>query len=327
MSETEVTTEVQVDDTDNLDTFANDFFGEKTKAEPDAKPDEVEQDSDAETGEVDTKAQTDEPDPNEDPEAEFKEAPPKKKTVQDRIDELVKQREDIKRESAAEIDKVRKEFEAQLAALKPTASAPKSNEPDPTDINDDGTLKYELGEFDPQYIRDLTKFTFAQERIQSEADASKLALQVRETEARQVLTTEWNGKVEAAKTEYPDFQEKATTLLDGFGGLSQDYASYLSTVLMQMDHGTDVLYYLSNNPEEATKIVNSGAQKATLALGRIEAKFYEAAQTKLAAKPKVSSAPTPPPMRTRGTNGAFISVAPDTDDLDAFENSFFVKRK
>lgn len=327
MSETQVTTESQVVDTDNLDTFAQEFFGEKTKAPSAAKPEEVEQD-DVDAGEVDTQSQTDETDPNAEPEAEYKEAPPKKKTVQDRIDELVKQREDIKRESAAELDKVRKEFEDKLAALKPNVPAtPKSAEPTPDDLNEDGSPKYGLGEFDPQYVRDLTKFAFAQERETAAAEAQRTARAQQETEARTTLTTEWNGKVEAAKQTYPDFQEKASTMLNGLGGLPDDYAGYLSTVLMSMDHGTDVLYYLSNNPEEAVKIVNSGAQKATLALGRIEAKFYEAAQTKQAAKPKVSNAPPPPSERARGTNGAFVAVAPDTDDLDAFTAEFFRKRK
>lgn len=128
---------------------------------------------------------------------------------------------------------------------------------------------------------------------------------------------------------YPDFQEKGQALLNGFNHLEPSYAQYLSTVLMSMDKGPDVLYYLSNNPAEATSIVNSGAQKATLALGRIEAKFLEAEAAKVLQKPKTSKAPNPvpPQARTRGSNGAFISVAPDTDDLDAFSQEFFVKKK
>ncbi len=332
MSETQVTTEEQSVDTDNLDTFATEFFSGKTKAKTeDAKPQEVEQEPEvADDAEVDTEAQDqeDQADPNTDPEAEYKEAPPKKKTVQDRIDELVKQREDTKREAAAELEKVRKDFEEKLAALQPKqADAKSANEPTPEDVNEDGTPKYALGEFDPQYVRDLTKFTFAQEREQARKETETAALVERETAARQALTGEWNTKVEAAKTSYPDFQSKAQTLLDGLSGLPNDYAGYLSTVIMSMDHGTDVLYYLSNNPEEAVKIVNSGAQKATLALGRIEAKFYEADAQKQAAKPKVSKAPPPPTERARGTNGAFVAVAPDTDDLDAFTAEFFRKRK
>jgi hypothetical protein len=327
MSETQVTTESQVVDTDNLDTFASEFFGEKTKAEPAAKPDQVEQDSD-DDGQVDPEAQKTDVDPNEDSEAEFKEAPPKKKTVQDRIDELVKQREDTKREAEVNLEKVRKEFEDKLAALAPkTQTANKTAEPQPTDLDENGDPKYELGEFDTKFVRDLTKFTFAQERASAEATAQQAAQKAEQVAAQQVLTNEWNGRVETAKESYPDFIEKSQSLLDGFGNLDQGYAGYLSTTLMQMPHGTDVLYYLAQNPTEAKEIVNSGALKATLALGRISAKFADADAQKQLAKPKISNAPTPPSVRARGTNGAFVSVAGDTDNLDDFEAEFFRKKK
>lgn len=328
MSETEVTTEGQVEVIDDLDAFATDFFGKKDKAEPDANP-EAEQDDETVGEQVDPDAQKDqEPDPNADPDAEFVEAPKKKPTVQDRIDELVRQREDTKREAAAQLAQVRKEFEDKLAALQPKAPvAAEAGEPTPDDVNEDGTPKYSLGEFDPQYVRDLTKFAFAQERDRAAAETAQATEQARQDQALETLQTEWNGKVEVAKTSYPDFTAKATGLLDNFNSLEPQYARYLSGILMSMEHGTDVLYYLSNNPDEATKIVNSGAQKATLALGRIEAKFFEADAEKLVAKPKVSKAPPPPGVQARGTNGAFVAVAPDTDDLDAFTSEFFRKRK
>jgi len=327
MSETEVTTEAQAIDTDDLDTFSNDFFGRKSEETSDSTTDNVEQEQVTETeAEDNTEAQTEETD---EPEAksETEEQAPKKKTVQDRIDELVKQREDTKREAQAQLEAMRKEFEEKLAALQPKAPEPKAaTEPQPTDLNEDGTEKYPLGEFDPQYIRDLTRHTLETERLQAAQKAEQERVQRQEQEARQALTNEWNGKLEAAKTEYPDLIEKGQELLANFKDLPDAYADYLGTVIMQMDKGPDVLYYLSNHPAEAAQIVNSGAQKATLALGRIEAKFIEADAQKQAAKPIVSKAPPPPPVRARGTNGAFI-VAPDTDDLDAFESQFFKPRK
>ncbi len=329
MSETEVTTEGQVVDTDNLDAFSADFFGRK-EAKPEATTPEAEQEETTEQEVEDPKAQDTEVDPNEDAEAEFKEAPPKKKTVQDRIDELVKQREDAKREGDVKLEALRKEFQEQLAKLQPkqTDQELKATEPQPGDLKEDGTPKYDLGEFDPQYIRDLTRHTLEQERAQAAIKADEDQRVKDQQRQGQELQTSWNEKVETAKVEYPDFEEKGAQLLNGFGNLDQNYATYLSTLLMSMDKGTDVLYYLSSNPEEAVKIVNSGAQRATLALGRIEAKFLEADAEKQLAKPKMSKAPAPAPanVRARGTNGAFVAVAPDTDDLDAFSSEFF-KRK
>jgi hypothetical protein len=334
MSETLVTTtEVQFDNNDDLDAFTTDFFGQKKVDTEQASSKHTIQGVDAEQDVVEeaeveeTEAQKTEVDPNEDPEAEYKEAPPKKKTVQDRIDELVRQREDTKREAAAEIERLRKEFEEFKQRSTPQEAVKKSAEPTPNDLKEDGTPKYDLGEFDPQYIRDLTRYTLDQERSQAALRAEEEAKVRQETEAREALTSEWNQRVKAAEAEYPDFMEKGQTLLAGFNNLDQGYAGYLSTVLMSMEKGPDVLYYLSNHPEEAVKIVNSGAQKATLALGRIEAKFLEADAQKQVAKPRISKAPPPSPVQSRGTAAGHLKVEPDTDDLDAFSKEFFVRRR
>jgi hypothetical protein len=66
---------------------------------------------------------------------------------------------------------------------------------------------------------------------------------------------------------------------------------------------------------------------ATLAIGRLDAKFNKPpVQRKKRNTKKVSEAPKPPESsRSRGSGGKF-AVAGDTDDLDAFEKEFY-KRK
>lgn len=326
MSETQVTTEAQIDDTDNLDAFSTEFFGEKKvpeeAAKPDAEQDEVKVDENG-----NTEAQTTDQEDDLDAEVPQEDTPPKKKTFQDRINELVKQREDEKRASDARIEQIRKEFEEQIASLKPKQVENKSAEPTPLDQNEDGTDKYPLGEYDPLFIRDLTRFTLESERTQAKI-RDEQERQQREIETQQTTLVEsWNEKLNPAKEKYPDLIEKGTELINGFNDLDPSYAQYLTNLLMSMDQGPDVLYYLANNRDEAVKIVNSGAQRATLALGRIEAKFVEAEQEKQKAKPKVSQAPPPAPQ-ARGTGGGGrVSVEADTDNLDAFEKEFFRKAK
>lgn len=319
MSGTEVTTEVQFDNTDDLDSFSNSFFGQKETISEDIRPSVAAEEEQVEVVETEPVAEQ-----TNELEQEYVEPTPKKKTVQDRIDELVKQREDVKREADARLETQKREFEARLAALeKPPAIEQKTNEPTPNDKKEDGTEKYPLGEFDPQYIRDLTRFTLEAERVQANQKAEIQARERQMQEQRSQLQSSWNSKLQTATQEYPDLVEKGQTLINRFTNLEPTYSQYLTDTLMEMDHGPEVLYYLSSNPDEAIKIINSGAKKATLALGRIEARFAEVAAQKLAAKPKVTKAPTPPPVRARGTNGAFISVAPDTEDLNAFEQEFF----
>lgn len=329
MSETEVTTEVQVVDTENLDEFTSTFFGEKPEVEPAAKQESEQEEVPAQTeGEEDSAQTTDELTDEDEAAAEAELAnAPKKSKVQERIDELVKQREDAKREAAAQIVQLRKEFEEKLAALKPAQPTVKAAEPTPDSKNEDGSDKYPLGEFDPLYIRDLTRYTLEEERTQANIRAEEQRRANEQEAAAAALQSSWNEKLVTAKEKYPDLAEKGQQLLDGFADLNQDYAGYLATVLMSMDYGPDVLHYLSNNQDEARKIVNSGAQKATLALGRIEAKFAEVEAQKVIAKPVVSKAPPPPPVQARGTAGGTKTIEPDTDDLDAFTDVFFAKNK
>ena len=327
MSETQTTTESSSSVTDDLDAFATELFGGAPAATPDANQEVEQEEVIAETG--DTETQSDELTDQEVEAAEVELAKPKSK-VQERIDELVRQREEAKREADAKIDAMRKEFEDKLAALKPVEpvkAAPTGGEPDPDALDDEGNPKYALGEFDPKYIKDLTRYTLETERAAVLAQEA----QQRETQAHQLqvqqLQENWTTKVESAKEKYPDLVEKGQALLGGFANLPPAYSDYLTTVLQSMDHGPDVLYYLSNHPEEAHAIVNSGAQKATLALGRIEARFVEAEATKVLAKPKITKAPPPPTATARGTGGGGRSVSPDTDDLDAFASEFFARKR
>lgn len=323
MSETETTTEVQFDNSDDLDVFSAGFFGQKPAESTETKA-ETEQEEVVEA-KVEDQAQTDEEDEAE-LQQEVKETP-KKKTVQDRIDEVVRQREEQKRESERQLAELRAEIQKLKTPEAQPATQTAADEPKPDAVDKDGNPVYGLGEFDPQYIRDLTRFTLQQERAKVDAEVAETQRRTAMQQEQQALTTSWNTKLTEATKEYPDLIEKGTELLQNFNNMDQNYANYLSTLLMGMEKGPDVLYYLSNHLDEAATIVNSGAQKATLALGRLEARFTKAEQE--APKPRSSKAPTPPPRnaQARGTNGAFIQVEPDTDDLDAFSAEFFKPRK
>ena len=326
-TEAQAPTETTVDIMEDLDAFSSEFYGRNAETPPAANPEAEQDPAETTTEEVEADAQPSELTEEDEAQAEVELAKPKSK-VQERIDELVRQREETKRDADAKIEAMRREFEDKLAALKPPEpvkpqTASSDAEPNPDALDAEGNPKYALGEFDPAYIRDLTRFTLNQERaVALQREAEERTVREQQAQATQ-LQESWMSKVEASKGKYPDLIEKATPMLQSFDNLPQNYAQYLTTVLQSMDHGPDVLYYLSNHPDEARTIVNSGAQKATLALGRIEAKFVEAEAQKQVAKPKVSSAPPPPPVSARGTGGAPPRVAPDTDDLNAFEREFF----
>lgn len=306
------------DDTD-LDQFSSDFFGEKKEEEAPAKAPAEEDDSDdakKDDTHVEDDALAEEEDKEEEP------APKPKTRSEKRIEELNAKWRQEQREKE---DLQRKLDELQSGQQnKDQKSTPVTADdgPTPNDVKEDGTEKYPLGEFDPAYIRDLTRYTIAQERAEAKAALEAEAEQGKVTEAQAALVNDWNAKLPAAQEKYTDFTEKGQELVESFEDLDPAYGSYLTETLMSMEFGTDVLYYLANNPDEARDIVNSGARQATVRLGRLEAKFAKASEPP---ERRVSNAPPPPPAN-KGLAQARMPVAGDTDSLDDFEKVFFKKR-
>lgn len=334
-------TNIAAEDDGNLDDFAATLFGQKDAApEPaSSKDDEIVEDatSDAPTEEDGTHTESDDDSSednendtlaNEDEDADDgDETPkPKKNRFQERIDEVIGRQRDAERKLADALAEIEKLRDKNVDPKPETKTQVSDNAPDPDAQNEDGTDKYPLGEFDPQYLRDLMKFTLAEERkAQQELDAKEASEQAFQAE-RTELQNSWNSKLGPAQERYPDFQEKGTALLDTFSRIDGAYGDYLEATLMSMEYGPDVLYYLANNVEEAQKIVDSGARKATIALGRLEARFAREQEQTETPRPKVSNAPSPPPVN-KGAAPAKTRVSPDTDDLDAFSRELFKSKR
>ena len=311
-----------VDDESEDDSLAN-------EQELDAEDEGADDDSETESDEDDD----DQSDDDEDEEAE--EAPkPKKQTVQERINEITAARREAEREAdmlkgrLAELERRISEKDKtpeDKASVETSDQAQSSGEPTPTDLNEDGTEKYPLGEFDPKFVKDLTKFQYeelkTQDRLEREREQAKTELE----QAELALRTEWTGRVEEAVQQYPDFEESVTNLEDTFKDADPNLSQYLANTIMQSEYGPEILYYLSQNVDEAKEIVGSGATKATLALGRLEAAMANKTQKSDTPTKKVTKAGAPPTKRSRGASGNY-GVAPDTDDLEAFEQQFFKKK-
>lgn len=313
-----------VDVPDDLDAF-NDLFHGKTPEEaapaddgPQGDPTDVDatplEGTPVDDGIVD---------PEDDGLAETKEPVEKPKSkVEKRIEQLLeKERLANERAAAAEAKLREKEAEATKAAPAQKVEADTSKAPHYDDKNEDGTDKYPLGQFDPQYAEDRLEHTLA-----TQLKAHKEALEAeREQESRQKAAAAaqeaWNAKLAPVQERNPDFQEKGQELIDSFVDLDPAYGEYLTNTIMSMEHGPDVLYHLASNIDEANRIVAMGPLGATLALGRIEAGFL-VEQDKQTSPRKVTKAPTPPPVN-KGAAVSVPDVPDDTEDLDAFEAKFF----
>lgn len=313
-------------DDSNLDDFSKEFFGNAEPKEPatEEKEDDKVEDAEDTSSEEDTLAtkeqEDDEADSDDNEEDEEEETPPekpKKKTVQERINDITRDKhEALRRAEAAE--KALEDLRATRIEKKDTVVAVATDGPTPEDTNEDGTDKYPLGEYDPKYIRDLTKHTISQETaVQKEQDQLERAARHKQAEA-EALSQTWKDKADKSEL---NIEEAGKNLAPIFTAVNGDYGEYLAATIMDMEKGPEVFHYLSNHLDEAERIVASGPRAATIALGRLEAKFLEPA-TK---KPKVSQAPEPPKNLNRGSNGRF-DVPDDTDDLDAFAEKMYGKK-
>jgi hypothetical protein len=332
-------------DIDDLDKFEDAFFQrtpekeEVVEDEPeDEEVDETEDDTLEPDEDQDAEEEEDAPDEDEDPEEEELPAPKAKgkKSFQQRIDELTADKYESKREIEARdraIENLRKELE-KFAGRSPEEKVDEAptlrqqlapDAPKPDAVDDKGEAIYPLGEFDPRYIRDLTKFTIVEEtKAAKEEAAREAALSAKEAQVN-ALSVSWNEKLEKAEEAIPDIREEIKSMVDVFADIEPSYGEYLATTIMSSDLGVEVMHYLSQNIGEAQKIVASGPAAATLALGRLEGKLsVPAPVAEQRTTKKVSEAPPAPESRSRGRGGQF-AVKPDTDDLDAFEKVFFNK--
>lgn len=332
----------------NLEDFSKELFGESNKEEPkveaepeqDNAPTEVDTQSSEEpeaddvseddpTLEDDDTLAPEDDDSDDDPEAKEEPEQPKKKknSFQERIDEINGKYREEERQRIAD----RREFEARIQELESklgnnkepentsTESVESVTAPTPNDKNEDGSDKYPLGDLDPAYMKDTVQHMLDADKAARKAEALKEQQSQAVQAEKNELQESWNTKLNDAQERYPDFQEKGKEMISVFDGIDEQYGDYLSTTIMDMENGPDVFYHLSNNLEEAERIVNLGARKATIELAKIEARMAVQKEVK---PPKVSKAPAPPP-RVKGSSVAAPAIKPDTNDLDEFSKLMF----
>jgi hypothetical protein len=331
---TDNSNDTPVDINEDLAAFSDALF-ERTPAKTPVVEDEPEAEvEDEEVAETELETQEDEdPEeeetPDEDEDEEEKPQPKRgKKSFKERIDELTAEKYEARREA----DALRRELQAMKVPQKEevqkedvTKYIP-TNGPQPDALDDSGNPVYPLGEFDPKFIADLTKFTINQEW---DAVRQRQAAEERQKEvelAQTAIQQHWQENLADAEKDLPDIREKITEMVDVFHGIDASYGEYLAGTIMSCDHGPEIMYYLSQNIGEAQNIVASGPAAATLAIGRLEAQLDKSStQEAPKSNKKVSDAPKPPEKRSRGTNGQ-QSVRPDTRDLAAFRREFYKQK-
>lgn len=325
-SNTNDTTTPTVDTSDDLDSFEQEFYGKSEDAPaPKENPVETEDEVDEEVEAEETPSGNDQaatPEDSDDGEEEAPKSQKKRQTAQERIDEITakyRETERLLQEERAKNQQAPKPQPETPAA--PEAEGPKA--PTPDDVDAEGNALYPLGEYDPKFIRELTRFT-----IQQESEAARVANIAREQalqeQARaQALQQNWQESIAEVSEELPDFMEKTQSLAPVFATVEPEYAEFLAQTIMGMDMGPQVLYHLATHPADAQNLVQRSREQAMIALGRIQG-MYDRGGDIPARGIRVSKASTPPPIN-KG-NKARKAVRGDTDDLDAFEREFYNRK-
>lgn len=326
-------------DMDDLNAFENSFF-EKEAAAPVEEAPAIEDNEDVienrdespatEVEDPDTEAVDEQVEGEDEDEEEEAPKPKGRKSAQERIRELTAARREAERREAdliRRLEAIEAKAQKEVEDKVPLRDALPKGAPDPDAEGKDGEPLYPLGEFDPKYIRDLTRFTIAEESRVAREQELKEAEQTVIQEELEKIKDNWFERLDALEAEVPSIRDDIAELTEVFEDLDPSYGEYLATTVMSSEVGPQIMHYFSQNIGEAQKIVAAGPAAATLALGRLEAKFLKAVE---APEPKrntkvVSKAPTPPASPSRGSGGKF-ATAPDTDDLAAFEREFFKPR-
>jgi hypothetical protein len=317
-----------VDKVTDLAEFEKDFYPHLKEKAPEPEPTEEVEEPDEEVEEDTTESEeVDDLAPEDEVEEE---APkPKKHNAQTRINELTAKA----RQAEREVEALRREMETLKAGREkeeeatPLRTQLPPEAPNPDAVDKDGQPLYELGEFDPKFIRDLTKFTIAEETKAAKEAEAKAEWEHGVAEAQKELAEHWVTKVAEAEVEIPTLRDDITSLTDTFEALDPNYGEYLAMTIMQCEAGPEIMHYFSQNIGEAQKIVASGPAAATLAIGRLEAKLAKPSTEREAQgnNKRVSNAPVPPDRGARGVSGR-QNIRPDTNNLDDFEKIFYPKK-
>jgi hypothetical protein len=214
-----------------------------------------------------------------------------------RFEKITKQREEAREEARKERE-ARESLEAKVRELESRsqpAKAQSSEEPRPEQFTD----MYE-------YAKALTDYKVDQ-RLSEEKQKSE---QARIEAQRQEVINSWTKRVQAAKSEIPDFEAMV-------GSADVTVSNEIRDAIFESDVGPQILYHLAENPEIAEKLQGMTVTTALRTIGKLEAQFEKTEpQTKTVVGRSKAPAPINP-IRS-AANGRDVPLTSD----GKFEGSY-----
>lgn len=187
-----------------------------------------------------------------------------KPRLQERFDELTREKHEARREADY--------WHGVAEASKPKPTEPAANAP----AADPNKPKAENFETYDEFTEALTDWKIEQREQRRDAQQQAAA-----------QATTWQQRAAEAKAAMPDFDEV-------MAASSAPMSHAMAEVLKESEHGPALAYHLAKNAAEAERIARLSPLAAARELGRIEATLSTPAAAPAPAPKKVTSAPTPP---------------------------------
>jgi len=189
--------------------------------------------------------------------------------------------------------------------------------PDPSDAD-----KYPLGRLDDRYIEDRIAYGI---ELAAARQADAALQREQENEQNQSIHREQVallGKVDELSAKgselFEDFQE--TVVEAGMRG-DWDLSQTTFEAAHEADHGTQILYELSQDPKEATRVAKLSPLGQLKYVSERDAEISKGKTART--KP---GAGAPPQTTARGANSR-VQINPSTDNLDDFEKAWELDAK
>lgn len=218
--------------------------------------------------ELEPEAKETEPTPEDDT-SDVKSKPNK---LEKRFSEITQKARDAEEKANREAEarvKAEKELQELRSKLQPPVEDEELKEPNREDYTDAF-----------EYAKDLADYAAKNAIKQRDLEEQ----QKRANAEREVVITNWQKQLEAARAELPDFDD----MLASTDAVVPDH---IRDAIIESDVGAKVLYHLADNPDIAAKLTEMSPAKAYVELGKLIATFGTKPQVEQVAK--VSKAPQP----------------------------------
>ena len=250
------------------------------------------EDSPTEAVETEPVAEVEQSEPVVENEEKVAEEP--KPKVKMRFDEVTKQR-DLAKQEAEQARQRTQELEQELKAIKSQAAPKQEQSRDEKPRPDQFVDAFEYAEALADWSAENAVMRARQEDVEKRIQAE-----------RAIVIETWNKKLEATKTELPDFDDMVA---------SSDVvvSDQVRDAILESDVGPRILYHLAENQDLAEKISKSSLITALREIGKLEAKFEKTEPKEVKTVAQKSKAPAPISPIKAGTSEQVIVT--DTDKM------------